>query len=251
MPKPKLALGNLQQRANEEFVADKSYEKAVSQNLKLLPFEEIADRPGGNTRPLNEIHIHELAESIAVIGLITPLTVDRHGCLLAGAHRRAAIHKLKHENPTLYDEFFPEGIPVRIVDIDAMESTSEALLIEIEENTQRRDFTAKEVKEAAIKLKNAGYIVPAGRPKKGQKLLKRELAKVFRLSEDRIQKILNDSFSKGRRTPSFSPEVAIETLEKWQRQLEKANLDDAKKVQSRVKSLLRELKKYSEGTLLK
>lgn len=248
MPKPKLSFGNFQQRAQEKFTADKSYDKEVNQNLKLLLFEDISDRPGGNTRPLNEIHTNELAESIAVIGLITPLTVDKHGCLLAGGHRRAAIHKIQQENPELYGELFPEGIPVRVVNIDAIADTSEALLIEIEENTQRRDFTAKEVKEAAIKLKNAGYVVPAGRPKKGQKLLKRELAKVFRLSEDRIQKILNDSFLKGRRTPSFSPEVAIATLEKWQRQIERVDGEDLKKVQSRIKSLLKEINKLSKDS---
>lgn len=246
MAKPKLGLQKLEQRANAEFTADKSYEHEVNQNLKLLPFEDIADRPSGDTRELNESHIQELAESIAVLGLITPLTVDRNGCLLAGGHRRSAIHKLKQENPELYIELFPEGIPVRVLDIDATEDSSEALLIEIEENTQRRNFTTKEVKEAAQKLEQAGFIVPAGRPKSGQKLLKRELAKVFRLSEDRIQKILNDSSPKGRRTPTFSPEVAIETLEKWDKQIGNIETEEFKKVRSRIKSLVKELGKLAD-----
>lgn len=93
-------------------------------------------------------------------------------------------------------ELFPEGIPVRVVDIDATQDSVEALQIEVEENTPRRDFTVIEIKETAIKLEAAGYQRLRGRPKEGEKSLKRQLAKVFRLSEDRIQKIWNDSSSK-------------------------------------------------------
>ena len=238
-----LSLERLNERATEEFSSTKSYENEVNQNLKLLLFEDILDRPSGDTRPLNQNHVHELAESILVIGLITPLTVDRYGHLLAGGHRRAALHKIKIEQPERYSKLFPEGIPVRVVDIDATQDSVEALQIEVEENTQRRNFTIAEIKEAAIKLEEVGYQRLKGRPKEGEKSLKRELAKVFRLSEDRIQKILNDSSPKGRRTPTFSPEIAISILEKWSKQIQESDDNSLEKVHSRLTSLVKELKK--------
>ena len=241
--KTSLSLERLNQRAKEDFASSKSYENEVNQTLKLLLFEDILDRPGGDTRPLNLNHVSELAESILVLGLITPLTVDRYGHLLAGGHRRAALHKIKIEQPQKYLELFPEGIPVRVVDIDATQDSVEALQIEVEENTQRRNFTVIEIREAAIKLEAVGYQRLKGRPREGEKSLKRELAKVFRLSDDRIQKILNDSSPKGRRTPTFSPEVAISTLEKWSKQIQDSDDSNLETVHSRLASLLKELRK--------
>lgn len=115
--------------------------------------------------------------------------------------------------------------------------------IEVEENTQRRNFTVIEIREAAIKLEAVGYQRLKGRPREGEKSLKRELAKVFRLSDDRIQKILNDSSPKGRRTPTFSPEVAISTLEKWSKQIQDSDDSNLETVHSRLASLLKELRK--------
>lgn len=240
--KTPLNLDRLNERAAAEFQPEKSYENEVNQNLKLLLFEDILDRPGGDARPLNENHVGELAESISVIGLITPLTVDRHGHLLAGGHRRAALHKIKLEQPEQYQALFPEGIPVRVFDLDASIDAVDALQIEVEENTQRRNFTVSEIKDAALKLEDAGYKKLRGRPKASEKSLKRELAKVFRLSEDRIQKILNDSAPKGRRTPTFSPETAIATLEQWSKQIHKSKQKNLKRVQSQLDALLVELK---------
>jgi ParB family transcriptional regulator, chromosome partitioning protein len=144
----------------------------------------------------NVRHVENLADSISVLGLISPLTVDRKGHLLAGGHRRAAIHQISFEQPERFDELFSNGIPVRVIDIDASIDEIDALQIEVEENTQRRNFTVAEIREAAIRLEAAGYERLRGRPKQGQKSLKRELANVFRLSEDRIQRILNDSEQK-------------------------------------------------------
>ncbi|MBV5261440.1 ParB/RepB/Spo0J family partition protein [Synechococcus moorigangaii CMS01] len=238
-----LSLDRLNQRAAAEFTPEKAYENEVNQNLKLLLFEDILDRPGGDARPLNDQHVQELVESILVLGLITPLTVDRHGHLLAGGHRRAALHQIKLAYPDQYVTLFPEGIPVRVVDIDAAADAVDALQIEIEENTQRKNFTTTEIKEAAQKLEKAGYKRLRGRPKAGEKSLKRELAKVFRLSEDRIQRILNDGSQKGRRTPTFSPELAIATVEKWSKQLAESDDTSLKPIQTQLKKLLGELRK--------
>ena len=94
--------------------------------LSCLSIEDILDRPGGDTRPLNTNHVYELTDSIQVIGLITPLTVDRNGYLLAGGHRRAALDQLKKINLQRYNELFPKGIPVRIVNIDAIHDSIDA-----------------------------------------------------------------------------------------------------------------------------
>lgn len=241
--KAPLNLDRLNQRATADFTAEKAYENEVNQNLKLLLFEDILDRPGGDARPLNDKHVQELVDSILVLGLITPLTVDRHGHLLAGGHRREALYQIKLAYPDQYARLFPEGIPVRVVDIDAAADAVDALQIEIEENTQRKNFTVTEIREAAKKLETAGYKRLRGRPKTGEKSLKRELAKVFRLSEDRIQRILNDSAPKGRRTPTFSPESAIATVEKWSKQLADNEDPALGPIQGQLKKLLGELRK--------
>ena len=46
------------------------------------------------------------------------------------------------------------------------------LQIEVEENTQRKNFTTSQIKEAALKLEQAGYKRLRGRPKVGEKSLK-------------------------------------------------------------------------------
>ncbi|WP_024546337.1 ParB N-terminal domain-containing protein [Picosynechococcus sp. NKBG15041c] len=240
--KPILDLDRLNQRAAETFTAEKNYEKEVNQNLKLLLFEDILDRPGGDARPLKDAHVQALAESILVLGLITPLTVDRHGHLLAGGHRRAALHQIKLAYPEQYAALFPEGIPVRVVDIDAATDAVDALQIEIEENTQRKNFTTTEIKEAAQKLEQAGYKRLRGRPKAGEKSLKRELAKVFRLSEDRIQRILNETTQKGRCAPTFSPEQAIATVEKWSQTLASSEDKALVPIKIQLQSLLATLR---------
>lgn len=158
-----------------------------------LPLANIANRPSGDTRPLNGIHVKALADSIAVLGLITPLTVDRKNRLLAGGHRREALQLLAQEQPKRFAELFSDGVPVRRMNLDAEIDTIDALQIEVEENTQRRNYTTAEIREAARKLEEAGYERLRGRPKEGQRSLNRELMQVFRLSRQRITEILNQA----------------------------------------------------------
>jgi ParB-like chromosome segregation protein Spo0J len=132
-------------------------------------------------------------ESIQVLGLITPLTVDRHYRLLAGGHRKAALEKLAKEQPERFKELFGEGVPVNIMDIDGEKESVRALQIEVEENTQRKNYTRSEIKEAARKLEKAGYEKLKGRPAEGQKSINRELSSVFGLSRRQITRIMNES----------------------------------------------------------
>ncbi|PZD70663.1 hypothetical protein C1752_10384 [Acaryochloris thomasi RCC1774] len=184
-------LSKAKTRSSDPAVAKSILEQQTQDNI-YIPLNKIASRPTGDTRGLNDGHISELVNSISVIGLITPLTIDKKHQLLAGAHRKAALHKLSQNSPKRYHELFPEGVPVRIMDIDSDIDTVNALQIEVEENTQRRNYTASEIKDAARKLEEAGYEKLRGRPAQGQKSLNRELMSVFRLSRRRITDILNE-----------------------------------------------------------
>lgn len=244
--KTALKLDRLNERASSEFVPATS-EYAVSENHAFLPLSSIQDRYGDDTRPINLKHVEALMESISVLGLITPLTVDIEGRLLAGGHRRAALLSLAEAEAKHFKNLFPNGIPVRVMEIDSKEDEVNALQIEVEENTQRKNFTPTEIKAAASRLESAGYQRLKGRPRKGQKSLKRELANVFRLSEDRIQKILNDSASKGRRPPTFSTHNAILTLEKWLDEIEELPSSEKEKVAKNMKTLIRSLDKLQKS----
>ena len=244
MPRKKapLSLELLNERAQEDFNPTNNVDNASAEQ-KLLKLEEILDRPSGNTRQLNQTHVEALADSISVLGLITPLTVDRNGYLLAGGHRRESLQLLSMEQPERFEELFVDGVPVRVMDIDSQSDEVDALQIEVEENTQRRNFTPAEIREAAKRLELAGYERLRGRPRKGQKSLKRALATVFRLSEDRIQRVLNHTNEKGRRTPTFSPEKAVQTLEGWLSDIQSTSSTKCKGAEKQIKALIVELQK--------
>lgn len=243
MPRKKtpLSLELLNERAQEDFNPTDDVEM-TSREQRLLKLEEILDRPAGDTRSLNQAHVDALADSISVLGLITPLTVDRSNYLLAGGHRRESLRFLSVEKPERFEELFDEGIPVRIMDIDSQNDEVDALQIEVEENTQRRNFTPSEIRKAAEKLELAGYERLRGRPRRGQKSLKRALATVFRLSEDRIQRILNRTDEKGRRAPTFSPENAVKTLEDWLLAIRCSSSPNYREAEKHIRALIGELR---------
>ena len=179
-----------------------------------LPIESILPR-FEDTRELSESHVSSLIMSIQTLGLISPLVVDLEGYLLAGSHRLAALKFIKENHPTEFESLFPMNIPVFRISksfSNTEESTLYRLLIEIEENTQRKNYTASEIRGAAQKLKDAGYEELKGRPKKGQFSLKRELSQVFNLSSRQIQRILNveenEKNQKGGHVSTFSEEAS-------------------------------------------
>jgi ParB family transcriptional regulator, chromosome partitioning protein len=156
------------------------------------PLDAIIDR-NQDTRPLNPIHVENLAESIAVLGLLEPLVVDLHSRLLAGGHRKAAIMSLRISNPNLFEKQFPnEMVPVRIMPFDADDDPERALQCEIAENEKRRDYTNTEIKSIAEKLKQAGFVALKGRPKRGQKALMPALSVVVGKSIRRIQQYMEN-----------------------------------------------------------
>ena len=172
----------------------------------LLALDSITDRPGGDTRPLNQRHVESLAESIAVLGLIEPIVVDQAGRLLAGGHRRAALHLLQNENPDAFAKHFLKGmIPVRLMPLDAEQDPDLAIAIETAENEQRRDYTAAEVKAIAERLRTAGYMDVKGRPKKGDKPLMPALEAVIGKSIRTVRRYLNDDVEESRTPDRLLP----------------------------------------------
>lgn len=174
--------------------AQQTHAQPLSNPAKdTYPLDQIKHRKQ-DTRPLNETHVAELAESISVLGLIEPLALDSSGRLLAGGHRLAAIHHLKAENPEAFREKFPnEFIPARVFDFDAEEEPDLALQIEIAENEKRRDYTPTEVRAIADRLRASGFTELKGRPKKGQKALMPALSIVIGKSIRTVQNYLAES----------------------------------------------------------
>lgn len=158
-----------------------------------MPLDAVQKRPHGDSRPLDLAHVDELAKSIEAIGLIQAIAVDKHGCLLAGGHRRAALHQLQEKQPKRFEELFPSGIPVRVMDFDAVVEPEMAIAVETAENEKRKDYTPQEVRELADRLVEAGYTYGAkgGKPKKGEKALRPALAFVIGKSERTVARYLN------------------------------------------------------------
>lgn len=157
-----------------------------------FPLSQIQDRLS-DTRPLRQDHVDQLAESIAVLGLIEPLVVDLRGRLLAGGHRKAAILQIYEQKPEAYAQQFPDDmIPVRVMPFDADEEPDRALQIEISENEKRRDYTPAEVRLLADRLRTAGYVDTPGRPTKGEKRLRPALEVIVGKSLRSVRRYLTE-----------------------------------------------------------
>jgi ParB family transcriptional regulator, chromosome partitioning protein len=191
----------------------------LGSNTSLLDIEQIHDRPGGDTRPLNQVHIEALADSIAAFGLIQPIAVNSKGHLLAGGHRRAASKYLKESNLDVYQQHFSKGISVHRYDFDAEIEPDLALAIEATENEKLRDYTPTEVRELAQRLKSAGFHHTRGRSKTGQKSLAPTLAVIVGKSTRTVERYLAG-------TPELNP-----TDDGFRKQLEQA-LKAMRKLQS-------------------
>ena len=182
-----------------EDMADKDRQRQKQKEFEpklALKLSQILERET-DTRPLHLAHVESLGESIAVLGLLEPLVVDIRNRLLAGGHRLAAIRLVKETKPQAYQTHFPnEAIPVRIMPFDAQEDPAKALQCEVAENEHRRDYTPKEVRELAEKLKQAGYSNSAHRPKKGEKALVPALKIIIGKSRATIMRYLQDTQGK-------------------------------------------------------
>ncbi len=151
---------------------DRAVEARAPTRQSSMLLGKILERKS-DTRGLREQHVTDLAESIAVLGLLEPLVVDTRGRMLAGSHRKAAIELLKDRTPSVYAKLFPnEQVPVRIMGFDAEAEPDLALQVEVAENEKRRDYTISEARALAERLRGAGYVDVKGRPAKGEKALR-------------------------------------------------------------------------------
>ncbi len=180
--------------------------------LSTLPLERIKDRES-STRTLNTEHVQSLKESIATLGLIEPLAVDREKVLLA------AIALLLDTDPDTFEQHFPKSaIPVRVMPFSAANEPDRALQVEVAENEYRRDYTPAEVKKIAQRLINAGYKDAKGRPKKGEKVLMPALSTVVGKNRRTLQRYLHGDSKKSRTDVHLFLKKAKKSLESWQKQ---------------------------------
>ena len=236
---------------NKSFNLIPSSDATEPQKLKVGPQKILIDRiglrKGADTRPLSAKHVLDLAESIAVLGLLEPLVIDTEGHLLAGGHRLAALHLLAFSddkrrgayftdsidpdddgqeskawaklndraerlgvlrNP---DQHFIDGIPVLVVDVT--KSSKLPLAVELAENNVRRSYTADEIRELSKRLKDAGYKVTEGRPKKGEVTAINVLQAAVGKSKRTIERIIRGKPS-GAKTPWENAQITFERAAK-------------------------------------
>lgn len=183
-----------------------------------IKLDQIKPRSFDDTRSLNPIHVLNLALSIEAVGLIEPIVVDQEFHLLAGAHRlnalkvlsledrEATCHELrkliKKSQESHFDElvtFLPKAvsidfqkIPVRVFQFLAKDDVAYALKIESIENTQRKNYTSKEVFNLYKRLLETGYEDVKGRPREDQRPVLPILALIIGQSIRSVQRKLKE-----------------------------------------------------------
>jgi ParB family transcriptional regulator, chromosome partitioning protein len=202
-------------------------ESARARTITLLPIDTIKLREQ-DTRPARAEQVLAIAESISAVGLLQPPAVDKAHRIVAGLNRLHACRLLltppagrvaylqaldEHDaelEPRIHDlpalNALPEPlvagkVPVRVlVDLDAHLDPSAALAAEAAENTARRQYTPKEARELAQRLREAGYRESTGRPKAGEKALRPALEMVLGQSASTIRRLLGkkDAPKKGK-----------------------------------------------------
>jgi ParB family chromosome partitioning protein len=212
--------GHAQAAVDKRLAAEMDRGRSVA----LLDLEAIRPRAGADTRPARLADVVTLAESIAAVGLVQALTVDRNHRLVAGLHRLAACRLLCFVKPEARAVFLSslegwgkvnreeiltraqalpisadlpeplraEKVPCRVLsDLDAEADPGAALAAEAAENTARRDYTAAEVAAVADRLRKAGYRDKPGRPRSGERALRPALALVLGVDVSTIRRHLN------------------------------------------------------------
>lgn len=199
-----------------------------------LPLSKIKLRDQ-DTRPLQQKHVGELAESIAALGLIEPLVVDREGVLLAGNHRLAAIKllseaKLEEYEPAFEENFPNSTVPVRMMPFSSKIEPERAFQIEVAENEKRRNYNKEEVAKFADRLKSLGYQDSVGRPASGSKALGPALSVIIGVSSRHVRRILNAQNNQGKSKTKKYIDILKRLNKNIQDLIEIGELDDALKV---------------------
>ena len=207
---------------------DQAKAKHESRDSRRSP-SKIKPRASGSTREVNPLHVLELAESIEALGLLQPIAIDKKNQLIAGEHRLIAcqILALKDENDRIkhwesiklssskhlnsskkieeanerlkklnHGKFITRykdlEIPVLVLPFDSSKDIERSLLAETAENEKRINYSRDEIRKIADKLRDAGYIERAGRPKEGEKSLKNALTVISGKSWRQIYRDMNE-----------------------------------------------------------
>ena len=226
-----LTAGHKQAETDRRLAADADRGRAVA----VVAVESIHRRKD-DSRPARAVHVLALAESIAAVGLLQPLALDRNARLVAGLHRLEAVrlllagdraaafaalaeadkvdaaeaaHRLRALPPVsaLAEPLKGGRVPVRLLlDLDAEGDPAAALAAEAAENTARKNYTPAEVSALAERLRAAGYRDTAGRPRKGEKAMRPALALVLGVHVDTVRRSMGEKGETGkpRQVPMFS-----------------------------------------------
>ena len=235
--------------AVEQDAAQAHRAEVLRETRSTMPVDRIKPRKA-DTRTLSAEHVEALVQSIAALGLIEPLAVDRHGRLLAGGHRIDAIRQLKSADREAYQRHFVDDlVPVRVLDFDADTDDELAWKIEVAENEKRRDYTPQEIQGFRERLLTLGFIEKEGRPKKGEegKNLHPALAAVIGKSIRTVRRILGEGTSKASPSREADAKVLVRRLARSLDAYEAVS--DELKGMDKVNAAVRDLRKLLSEAL--
>lgn len=207
---------------------DQARSKMESRDSRRDP-AKIKPRASGSTREVNALHVLELAESIEALGLLQPIAIDKNDYLIAGEHRliacqilalRDADARIHHwesiklssskqfnnlkkveeakervknlDHGKFSNKYKDLEIPVLVLPFESSKEIEKSLLAETAENEKRINYSKDEIRKIADKLRSAGYIERAGRPKEGEKSLKNALTVISGKSWRQIYRDMNE-----------------------------------------------------------
>ena len=207
-----LTVGHAQAETDKRLSVDRDRGRTVD----LLEAGAIRSR-AADTRPPRASHVLALAESVAAVGLLQPVAVDKAHRLVAGLHRLEACRLLLMDADARAERLQELGgdqdmaercaelppasrlaeplragkIPCRVLtELDAEADPDVALAAEGAENTARRAYTAAEAEQLAQRLRAAGYKETKGRPRAGDKALRPALQLVLGVSDTTARRLL-------------------------------------------------------------
>lgn len=121
---------------------------------------------GNRLRNINEESVDSLIESIEVVGLINPITIDKNKRLIAGNHRLEACKQLGWTKiPVTFKKYKDKKIKklkIRLIEIDENLRNSPLTILERAEHLAER----KKIYEKLYPESKAGYIRARGMNKK-------------------------------------------------------------------------------------
>lgn len=127
-------------------------------------------------RETNDEAVKQLAQSIYEIGLLHPITIDKKGNLIAGAHRLAAYKVLAERYPE--DDRWSE-IPYLEPELEKL-NAADKRKIELEENLKRTQMTWQ---ERALGLLEYHRLAQTSSARKGERWTEQQTADLFGVSK--------------------------------------------------------------------